>query len=62
MFRERHDQFRSGVADSPVYWFSRFESAIVKHDQEEARRVQERLERLGYSVVYRQTPDAKGGA
>jgi hypothetical protein len=58
---ERRDQIRDGVADSPVYWFSRFESAALKDDQEEARRAQERLRRLGYSVELCQASIRKGG-
>ncbi len=43
---------REEIADSPVYWFSRFESANLKDKQDEARKAQERLERLGYTVVF----------
>jgi hypothetical protein len=61
MSSERQEQLRSGIVDSPVYWFSRFESAILKNDHDEARVAQERLKRLGYSVAYLHVGDAKGG-
>lgn len=62
MSRKKPEQLRNGIDDSPVYWFSRFESAILKDDRDVARTARERLERLGYVVDRREDHDAKGGA
>jgi len=62
MSRKKPERLRNEVNDSPVYWFSRFESAILNDDPNETRKARERLKRLGYAVDRREIRDAKGGA
>lgn len=62
MSRKKPEQLRNGVDDSPVYWFSRYESAVLRDDLNDARTARERLEQLGFVVDRREDHDEKGGA
>jgi hypothetical protein len=46
-------QTETQVADWPLWWFARLESAIERGDYPAAARAQRALERLGVTVQYR---------
>jgi hypothetical protein len=49
------------VVESPVYWFSRFETATLKQNHDEARKAKQHLEHLGFIVFSPAGSRVKGG-
>ena len=56
------EQSLKRVMQLPVYWFSRFETATLKDNYDEAREAQQRLEILGFVVSSLADSRVKGGA
>jgi len=55
------EQSLKRVVQSPVYWFSRFETATLKDNHDEARAARQHLEVLGFVVSSRADSRVKGG-